>query len=197
MSTYYASLVALLLPGCLCGHEISGDAGFDSGIHLDAGPDGGDAGADAGDSGQNDGDAGVDCSSKCTIGAVAYCAYQLDPSGSCSQCVPTESSTDWSSAPIGTPCTILHVPQGGHPIGACFLPPVGSEECTCAVSGSRCWASTSCCFGVCQDAGDTAGCLGDVGSFCNASSPCYRGKCCFGPDGGAGVCSSDGGTCPG
>jgi hypothetical protein len=195
LRTYYVPfLLALLLSGCLCGIQVVGDAGGDSGIHRDGGVDAGDAGLDGGDAGIDGGDAGIDCSTMCTIGSANFCAYQLDPSGNCSQCIPSDSSSSWSSAPIGTPCKIQNPPPGIPPIGACWLPPLGAEECTCAVNGSRCWAPTSCCSGACVD----GGCYGDPATLCEVPRiPCLRGICCT--DGGAGaygICSDDGGTCP-
>jgi hypothetical protein len=201
MRTYCAPLLALLVPGCLCGQEITGDAGFDSGIYRDAGPDagmdGGAGGRDAGDAGSDGGDSGIDCSTKCTIGGMTYCAYQLDPSGTCSQCIPTESSTSWSNAALGSPCKIQNPTPGIHAIGEGYLPPVGPEECTCFTNGSHCRAPTACCMGVCQDSGLTTFCAGEEGTFCNSFTPCAQGRCCLNPDGGGGVCSSDAGTCPG
>lgn len=199
MKHYYVSLVAFIVPGCLCGQEITGDAGFDSGIHRDAGPDAGDAGPDGGDAGSNGGDAGIDCSTTCSIGGTTYCANQVESGYSCYKCVPEESSSSWTASPIGTACSPLpNILPGVHSVGACYIPPVGSTEyCGCVTNGGHCWAPTACCFGTCQDSGITMFCAGDEGTFCNAFTPCERGECCLNPDGGAGVCSSDAGTCPG
>lgn len=187
---------------CLCGRDVEGlgdggpDAGPDGGMLVDAG----DAGPDAGDAGPDGGDAGIDCSTTCVIDGTTYCANQQEPSGLCLECIPTQSSTSWSNAPIGIPCKIQHVIPGNHPIGACYQPPVGPEDCSCGVIGSRCDAPTDCCMGTCQDSGITTYCAGEEGDICIAVTiPCTYGlKCCPSADGGVfGTCSSDAGACPG
>jgi hypothetical protein len=160
-----------------------------------------DAGQDAGsrDAGQDAGiDAGIDCSRHCTIDGGTYCANETAGGWyTCSVCQPDQSTTSWTTLPVGTACVTPAI-QASPGRGECFAQGgTGIVYCTCGTS-TVCHDDNICCQGSClplqgdPDAGiSTCQLLAGQGP-CFGSYICRSGVCCS--DGG--LCSADDGTCP-
>jgi hypothetical protein len=154
-----------------------------------------DAGQDAGpgDAGQ---DAGIDCTRHCTIDGGTYCANETAGGWyACWVCEPDQSTSDWTTLPIGTPCATPAI-QASPGKGACFAQGgTGLVYCACSVGSSVCSEDQECCAGVCYDAGLFNECRALPGEACyGADYVCLTGRCCIVGD--AGQCSADDGSCP-
>jgi len=89
-----------------------------------------------------------------------------DPFYGCRICDPSQSTTDWSVAPDGTPC--------GSTGGVCQ-----SGSCSTGKSdGSACYYGSDCSGGMCDDPG--VGYTVRCGACLGPGENCYLGGCCNG-----------------
>jgi hypothetical protein len=128
----------------------------------------------------------------CFIGGVCQASGTINPANGCQICTPTQSATDWSPRPNGTPCTSdgnQCTTDACNGAGTCAHPPLPSGT-ACASDG------VDCTLDQCNGAGTCAHPPAPVGTACvdTDGNPCTIAQC-----NGAGACANpapNGAPCP-